>query len=105
MRRLLSLAVLTFFPALLTAQEHGDAAAHWSYEGKTGPQHWGNLEAEYAVCKTGRQQSPMDIRKVERTNLPALDFKYHAAPLTIVNNGHTIQINYPPGSFLTVKGK
>jgi carbonic anhydrase len=105
MIRLLSFAVLGFSPALLIAQEHAHAAVHWSYEGKTGPQHWGDLEGEYAVCKTGMRQSPIDISNVKQTNLPALDFRYHAAPLTIVNNGHTIQIDYPPGSFLTVEGK
>jgi len=98
----LSLAFLALSPALLVAQEHAHASVHWSYQGATGPQHWGDLEPKYSACKTGAHQSPIDIRSPERTNLPTIHFEYHAVPLTIVNNGHTIQIDYPPGSFITV---
>jgi carbonic anhydrase len=104
MRRLLSLALLGLSPAFLVAQEHPHAAPHWSYAGDTGPGHWGDLESDYSVCKTGKHQSPIDIRKPERAGLPTLDFEYHDVPLTIVNNGHTIQVNYAPGSFVRIDG-
>jgi carbonic anhydrase len=99
-----SLALLTLSPALLVGQEHAHASPHWSYQGATGPQHWGDLESDYSACKAGAHQSPIDIRAPERTSLPAIQFDYHAVPLTIVNNGHTIQIEYPSGSFITVDG-
>ena len=105
MRRLLSLALVLVSPALLVAQEHPHAAPHWSYGGSTGPGHWGDLESDYAVCKTGTLQSPIDIHKADRTNLPTLEFDYHDVPLTIVNNGHTIQVDYAPGSFVRVDGR
>ena len=104
MRRLLALALLGWSPALLVAQEHPHAAPHWSYAGDTGPGHWGDLESDYSVCKTGKHQSPIDIRKPERAGLPTLDFEYHDVPLTIVNNGHTIQVNYAAGSFVRIEG-
>src|SRR4051812_12268129 len=28
-------------------------AAHWSYEGETGPEHWGELDAKYSACRNG----------------------------------------------------
>ena len=34
-----------------------------------------------------------------------LKFDYHAVPLNIIDNGHTIQVYYPPGSTLTVGEK
>jgi len=34
-----------------------------------------------------------------------LKFNYNAVPLNIIDNGHTIQINYPAGSTLTVGDK
>jgi len=105
MKRLLSLALLGLSPAFLVAQEHAHAAPHWSYAGSTGPKHWGDLESDYSTCKTGTVQSPIDIHKAEHATLPPLTFDYHAVPLTIVNNGHTIQVNYGPGSFVRVDGR
>ena len=44
----------------------------WSYEGERGPEHWGDLDPEYAPCKDGHAQSPIDIRETEKADLPAL---------------------------------
>jgi carbonic anhydrase len=81
------------------------AQEHWSYEGKTGPEEWGKLSPEYATCKTGKHQSPIDIKHAKAADLPAIQFDYKPAPLHIINNGHTIQINYPAGSSITVGDK
>jgi carbonic anhydrase len=71
----------------------------WSYEGPTGPAHWGDLDPDYAACKTGKEQSPIDIRHAAAAQLPALKFDYHGGPLRIINNGHTaVRVNYPPGN-------
>ncbi len=67
-------------------------SADWSYEGKTGPAHWDCLSEEYALCGSGKQQSPIDITESIKANLPALEFNYNRIPLIIENNGHTIQI-------------
>jgi carbonic anhydrase len=38
--------------------------------------------------------------------LPTLKFEYNAVSLSIIDNGHTIQVNYAPGSStLTVGDK
>jgi carbonic anhydrase len=34
---------------------------HWTYEGTTGPDKWGDLDAASKVCSVGSQQSPIDI--------------------------------------------
>jgi carbonic anhydrase len=81
------------------------AQEHWSYEGKTGPDEWGKLSPEYATCKTGKEQSPIDIKHPKPADLPAIQFNYQPAKLHIINNGHTIQINYPAGSSITVGDK
>ncbi len=77
-------------------------APSWSYAGATGPAHWAGLKTEYQDCKLGKFQSPIDIRGAHSAPLPPLVFSYQAAPLHIISNGHTIQVNVPPGSFLTV---
>jgi carbonic anhydrase len=78
---------------------------HWAYEGKEGPKEWGKLDSSYAACSIGQTQSPIDIKDAKKADLPALKFSYQAVPLNIVDNGHTIQVNYAPGSTLTVGGK
>jgi len=88
---------------LATAQEH--EAQHWSYEGPGGPEHWGNLEPEFSQCKNGMHQSPIDIRNPQKSDLPPIQFDYKPAPLNIIDNGHTIQINYPTGSSIRVGDK
>ena len=75
---------------------------HWSYEGKEDPKHWGELDSAFASCKMGHNQSPIDIRHPVLANLPELKFDYKTVPLSIIDNGHTIMINYAPGSTLTV---
>ena len=81
--------------------------AHWSYSGATGPAKWGTLEKDFALCKTGTVQSPINIpdADVRKGDLPSLLFNYKPSPLRIVDNDHTIQVNYAPGSFVTVSGK
>jgi carbonic anhydrase len=84
-----------------------DPAAHWTYKGGNGPGHWGDLDEKFEACRLGKNQSPIDIRDKDavKAELPAIEFDYHASPLKIVDNGHTIQVNYAPGSGITVGGK
>jgi carbonic anhydrase len=84
------------------AQEH--AGPHWSYDGSDGPEHWGDLDKSFSACHDGHHQSPIDIRPTKTADLPPIQFAYLPTPLHIVNNGHTIQVNYSPGSFITVGG-
>jgi len=85
----------------------GADAASWSYAGNTGPAKWGKLNKEFALCGTGTLQSPIDIadKDVRKGDLPALLFNYKPSPLRIVDEGHTLQINYAPDSWVTVNGK
>ena len=85
------------------AQEH--PAHEWGYSGSEGPSHWGELSPEFAACKTGHLQSPVDIVGAQNADLPAIQFEYKASALHIINNGHTIEINYAPGSFMRVGDK
>ena len=79
----------------------------WAYEGVNGPEFWGELSDEFAVCSSGTQQSPIDLRNADTIDaeLDELQFDYQSTPLSIANNGHTIQVNYQPGSTLTLNGQ
>jgi carbonic anhydrase len=80
----------------------------WSYEGAKGTDHWGDLDPDYAACKLGKEQSPIDITSAEKADLPALRFEYKSGPLNIINNGYTaVRVDYASGNgnFLIVGDK
>ncbi len=77
-------------------------AVHWGYEGATGPDHWGTLDAASQVCAVGSQQSPIEIGDTVKANLSPLTMSWAKRADTIVNNGHTIQVNFGEGSALSV---
>ena len=77
----------------------------WGYDGALGPSHWVDLKAEFATCKTGHHQSPIDIRNPEKASLAPIHFNYESSPLHIIDNGHTIMVNYRLGSFIRVGDK
>jgi len=108
-KRLLRFGLLIVAAACAPAGAHAQWKTHWSYEGAKGPEHWGDLDPEYAACKAGKEQSPIDIRNAEKATLPALRFDYKSGPLKyLINNGYTIRVNYHnapgTGDFLTVRG-
>ena len=89
--------------ASIYAQEH--PAHEWGYSGSEGPAHWGELTPEFAACKTGHRQSPVNIVGTLSADLPAIQFEYKPSALNITNNGHTIEITYTPGSFIRIGNK
>jgi carbonic anhydrase len=85
------------------AQEHLPEHT-WDYGQSLGPRHWGELQPEFALCKNGHRQSPIDIRNPKKAHLSPIQFHYKPSSLHIIDNGHTIMVNYGPGSFLSVGG-
>ena len=81
------------------ADEH-----HWGYQGHGGPSEWASMNPEFGTCKLGKLQSPIDIRGAKAADLPPIKFDYKPSPLKIIDNGHTIQVNYAPGSWIDVGG-
>lgn len=78
---------------------------HWSYSGEHGPAHWGSMLSEYSACSKGKRQSPINISNASEAELSPLNFKYRKAKsLTILNNGHAVQINQRKGSLLHLNG-
>lgn len=79
-------------------------AQHWGYEGEAGPQNWSKLDPNFGVCASGKNQSPIDLKGFIEADLKALKLDYNASMVDILNNGHTVQVNYAPGSSLAVDG-
>lgn len=76
----------------------------WSYEGDLGPEAWGDLKPEYALCKTGTQQSPVDlIYKKPRTDRP-INVNYQETSVRVIDDGHTVQIHFDEGNSVEIEG-
>jgi len=101
-RSIVLACALALVPAAAYAEE---TQHHWGYGGERGPRHWAEMNAEYEACGVGKAQSPIDIRDAVPAKLDAIEFDYHPTPLHIIDNGHTIQVNYEPGSSISVGGK
>jgi len=85
--------------------EHAEAKPHWDYKGSQGPGHWGELGEEYKLCATGKHQSPIDIESPSgNAKLLPIKFHYQDADTVVVNNGHTVQLNFPRGNFVEIDG-
>jgi carbonic anhydrase len=95
-----ALSVLAGFALCPLCETNGFAAedALWSYSGATGPDRWSKLDAASRLCSTGAQQSPLDIGTTIKADLPALQIAWLKNADTILNNGHTIQVNFADGS-------
>lgn len=98
---IVSLGLLTSLGAVAAADA---PVAHWTYGGHGGPAEWAAVNPEFATCKLGKHQSPIDIHGAKTANLPAIKFNYQPTPLAVIDNGHTIQVNYAPGSWIDVGG-
>jgi len=66
-----------------------------------GPAKWGTL-AGNATCSTGKQQAPINliVGAAKPQDLPNLVLGYKPSSLSMINNGHTVQMTYEAGSTL-----
>jgi carbonic anhydrase len=87
------------------ANAHG-GEVHWDYEGENGPAKWGSLKPEFNICAIGKRQSPINIDEGSTLQGPAepIAFNYTGSNGTVVNNGHTIQVDVQGDNFITVRG-
>jgi carbonic anhydrase len=93
------LALTAFISGCAFTNKHH---THWGYEGHHGPKYWGTMNSDYATCKNGVNQSPIDLTELIEAELPPLGLAYKPGGTEVINNGHSIQVNYQPGSNLSI---
>ena len=76
----------------------------WAYDGNGGPDNWSKLKAEYALCASGRRQSPIDLREGIAVDLEPLQFFYRPAAFRVVDGGRNLQMSVYGGG-LSLLGK
>lgn len=77
----------------------------WGYAGLGAPENWAKIRPDYALCATGKRQSPIDIRGGIRVDLEPIRFDYRPTHFRIVDTGHTVQVEVGEGSSITVMGR
>jgi len=74
---------------------------HWGYKGEGAPEHWADLDSDFALCRDGSEQSPIDLTAAvpiedagieRRLGETVLTVEQRAHVMDIVDNGHTIQV-------------
>jgi len=81
---------------------------NWSYDGATGPEHWGKLAAEFSQCSQGKNQSPININTTDVIDADQSDVILNYSMLRadkIINNGHTVQVVMRSGGVIKVDGQ
>lgn len=96
---LFSLLLLIFsLVASVTSQEVEDEREFDYVRGSgMGPEHWGDLKREWAMCKTGKMQSPIDLlhQRVEVVPKSEEIHKfYKPSKATLKNRGHDIEVKW-----------
>lgn len=80
------------------------AGTAWDYSGEGRPDNWGRLRPEFALCASGKRQSPIDIRDGIRVDQPAIEFGWRPSEFRIADTGHTLRVA-TSGSSLSLLGK
>lgn len=77
--------------------------SHWGYSGHQGPDNWASLSADYSAC-SGKNQSPINLTGFIESEMQPIKFNYKTGGKEILNNGHTVQVNYKKGSSISIDG-
>ena len=106
---------MCYFLLHLLTPPHEPGHHDWSYgEGSEGPDHWGEITPG-AIASKGIRQSPIDIdssvavvsSQLGKGPLGPIKFVYGGSILSVVNNGHTIQVNCDStaGNYIEINGQ
>ncbi|HRP97949.1 MAG TPA: carbonic anhydrase family protein [Rhodocyclaceae bacterium] len=77
----------------------------WSYSGATGPEHWGRLRPDWAVCEQGTRQSPIDLRNGVTVDLEPVQFDYRPTRFRITDTGRTLKVQVGAGMGVDIRGR
>ena len=72
---LLAISVFVFLFCLQVENALAEETG-WGYIGEKGPEHWGEMSTDYALCADGSAQSPIDIRDASELDLVDIEFHY-----------------------------
>lgn len=77
----------------------------WSYDETNGPVMWGKLRPEWAVCDSGRRQSPIELQSGLVVNLSPVEFDYPATLFRVIDTGRLLRIQTGEGLSARIRGE
>ena len=77
----------------------------WSYQGNQGPAAWARISPEFALCGSGKRQSPVDLRNSIQVHLEPLSFEYQSSEFKVRDDGRGIHVQVAPGSVINLRGQ
>jgi carbonic anhydrase len=77
----------------------------YSYQGATGPDHWGDLDPAFENCKNGKAQSPIDITGAHYSPTVQLEFKYNRGADFLDHEGDEVSDGHGHGNAIVIGGK
>ncbi len=104
MKTIIKYSTITIATLLLSStcmaenHKHESTSKHWGYTGDEAPKNWSKLDEKYHVCSEGTRQSPINVIGTNDVDLKPLNLKYSTASKSVLNNGHTIQVDIKDGS-------
>jgi carbonic anhydrase len=111
MKRITTHSTIALIALLLTigfnqAIAHTEAhnTKHWGYTGDVAPKHWSELNENFKMCSEGNSQSPINVIATSDINLSDLNLSYTTRSKSIIDNGHSVQVNITDGSVLNIDG-
>lgn len=96
-------SILLACAMLVSSNSFADDHAQWGYSGEGAPENWAKLTGDNFAC-TGKNQSPINLSGFIESELAPLVFNYNADGTDIINNGHTVQVNFQEGSAVKIDG-
>jgi carbonic anhydrase len=63
----------------------------WRYSGDRAPQYWAQLDPAYALCGSGRAQSPVNLVGAQHAPVDALTLAYRRTGFRLLDTGHTLE--------------
>lgn len=76
----------------------------YDYGAENGPENWGQLHNDYAICESGNMQSPIDLAGANAIGSVEVNVDYNAGPLAVTNKGLTVQADFASGSTMMSGG-
>lgn len=87
----LTILVSLGFLALLPFVANGSERVHWGYEeGPFGPENWADLSVDFDTCRSGEQQSPINLVGAVETHLKPIELHWKSSNWEVRNDGHSI---------------
>lgn len=99
----MKISIVLIFALLVSSSVYSETRSHWGYSGHEGPENWAKLSSDNYAC-SGKNQSPINLSGFIEAELLPIQFNYRQGGYEILNNGHTVQVNYEKGSSIKVDG-